>query len=494
MSISDAEFQAWLMGDNPRCFLVEMEAYDATVATTWYFSNLEYNTGPTESPPNTRYSARVVDIPAFKSGMDTVIGVGNLVLDISDGVMAGSAGSVGSLYNLINPSGALTYAIDGRAVRIYIGDPAWARADFRPYLIGMVDDVAAADLGSATIALRDAREKLNRPIQTHLVDTGPEAGNPVPLAFGWVLNAEPVLIDPANLVYQFHDGAVSSFSTVRDNGLNVSFAGSASAGTVQLAAAPVGRITGDLQASSTPGLGGLLAALFAHAGLSSSDWDAANFADFDADHYGSGFHAYIRDRQNLSQYAADLAAEIGAYCHPGRDGVFRLWQLAAPGASAVVEFYPHHFEKNGLTLVRKLPAVETVRVGAYINSTIQDGDGLAGALTADERAKWAIQYWDIRSHTNGGITTAHPNAINPGLVGTHLISGANLEAERRGAMGDRCRSIWQAALIMPMCPCALGDDVYVEYPGLGFTAGKYAKVVAIDERPMAGRTILELIT
>ena len=121
------------------------------------------------------------------------------------------------------------------------------------------------------LAVVDKLAELNQPIQTnfYLGTGGLEGGSdltgkPKPLCYGECHNVPMVQVDAANLVYQVHDGAISSIDAVYDRGvaLTVSPGGSpspdageyevtASTGTVQIGSSPAGLITADVKGDAT---------------------------------------------------------------------------------------------------------------------------------------------------------------------------------------------------------------------------------------------------
>ena len=162
------------------------------------------------------------------------------------------------------------YAIDGRDVTVKMGGPDFAYTDFAIIFKGTgVGWVANEDL--LRLAVVDKLAELNQPIQTnfYLGTGGLEGGSdligkPKPLCYGECHNVPMVQVDAANLVYQVHDGAISSIDAVYDRGvaLTVSPGGSpspdageyevtASTGTVQLGSSPAGLITADVKGDAT---------------------------------------------------------------------------------------------------------------------------------------------------------------------------------------------------------------------------------------------------
>jgi hypothetical protein len=116
-------------------------------------------------------------------------------------------------------------SIDGQAVRVYHGDPSWARERFRIVYEGVAEIVAGSTQKALKIRVRSKDYKYNLPIQETLIGTAAPNANsnqPVPKAFGRVFSAEPGCIDIVNQVHQFNDGASTSVKQVRDGGVSFS--------------------------------------------------------------------------------------------------------------------------------------------------------------------------------------------------------------------------------------------------------------------------------
>lgn len=84
------------------------------------------------------------------------------------------------------------------------------------------------------------------------------AGTPIPIVYGAVADAQPVLIDASRLIYQVHDGRngqpLNRISSVYDKGVSIAgFTPDLTRGLVTLSANPAGTITVDCDGESTFG-------------------------------------------------------------------------------------------------------------------------------------------------------------------------------------------------------------------------------------------------
>lgn len=221
MTISGAQFSAWLATDAERTILCEIDfAYESAGApaeSTIYLANRPYTTRPTDSPASTRYRAVISKAPVLdrKVNPDTLGGITQV--------------SVGEL-ELVNVDGELdalmSLVIDGREVRLYLGDRAWARADFRLVTVGLAE-VASGDDSRLVIQIRDQRLLLDKTIAGAVVNDERRK----PIVLGWNgsvggFSIEPVVKNAATLEYYVIDNYVGSVvQGVYDNGVTLDSGG-----------------------------------------------------------------------------------------------------------------------------------------------------------------------------------------------------------------------------------------------------------------------------
>lgn len=205
----EAVYQSWLRSPS---------------APVGHVVHLGYNGTSAVYPNWVTYTAKLSDFP-LAGYREVVKAIPSLTRQISDDLAGEVSASIGELV-LDNADGRLdlwhNLALDGQPVRIFHGDPSWPVERFRLLCECIAETVTGATLDSITIRLRGVEHGANLPIQTTLIPaaTGATAPSnlPIPKAFGQVFNAAPAIVDEANQVYQWNDGAVTAVTDARDDG------------------------------------------------------------------------------------------------------------------------------------------------------------------------------------------------------------------------------------------------------------------------------------
>lgn len=487
--INDVDFVTWLKRDGAaRALLVEATVYSGGVEAVRTMSNRAFISGPIDSPAHAAYDDIIVGVPRFSSQLS----------ELFTGKSLPTWGDV----EVINESGVrdswLNDAWDGRAVRLYLGDPAWPKSDYRRVLDGTIGDIYAPAQNRLALKLRDKTWAMNAPIQTSLIGGFTvNEDQPIPLCFGQCFNVEPLLIVAATHQYQVHDGAIEAITAVRDNGLAVAYTADVATGTFTLSAAPAGRITADVKGAKPGGVYLTKCAdiinhiVTTRTQLTIDDIDVTNFTAFNSV-APQILGVYIRNRENIIPILDQLTAAVGGFWTFSRDGFLRLGRLESPSGTPVLELEADDIRERQFVCTGRALPIQTLRLGYARNYTPQ-ADGLAGAVTEANRALYASEY-QVATTTNVGIETTHLLARNPDLDATLLVdaSEAATEASRRAALYSQVRGIYEIGVWTAPLRVNLGEVVKITHPRFGFAAGVLAVVVGLDEEPARGRVTLRV--
>lgn len=490
MAISDAQYDAWLKADNKRrTLLVEAKAYSGGAEVTRYFATTAFVSTPTDTPANTSYDDIIREVPYFSARIPEVFG-------------GRSEAGWGDIV-IINESGVrdawLNDAWDGRALKMYLGDPTWPKSDFRVILTGVSADLVAHDRNRLALRIRDKSWALNVPLQKTLVGgTTAYKDKPKPVCYGEVFNVEPPLIDAGLHKYQVHDGAVNAISDVRESGLTVAgYTADIATGTFTIPAAAAGRITADVQGAKPGGTYLTKAAdiikdiVTTRTALTAADVDTTNFTAFNTTAPQKiGFFA--QDFQSVAAALDEIITSVGGFWCFDRTGLLTLGQFVAPSGTEALALVSDDVSQKGLRIVDRIPPVKTYRLGYKRNHTLQ-ADGLAGAVTEANRAEYRVEY-RVKSAINAGVETTYLLAASPDEVGTLLADAteAQTECTRRATLWGSLRFRYEARAFAAPFTVRLGQVVKLTHPRFGFSAGKLATVVGTRWYPTRKRVVMEL--
>lgn len=259
---------------------------------------------------------------------------------------------------LINTDSGLDYladyAVDGREMVLAL--------DGVPQVVGTVARLAFSD-DEVSVVLRDPLEPLRspHPMETYAGDNvlpnGLEgtqddiAGEPKPLVFGEVRNAQPVLVNTAKLIYQVSSLLDCTIQAVYDKGVALNNGGTYSSlaqlqstapapgtfrsyqGYVRLGDNATGTLTVDA-AQADPRAGAVAQALAAARGYTLHEDDVATLNIYGAVRF------YITTQTNTLDLLDRIAESIGGYLSAQADQVLRLgtWEEPEPTDAAIRDY------------------------------------------------------------------------------------------------------------------------------------------------------------
>lgn len=469
---------------------------------TLRLSDRGYVTSPADSPANTPWVPRV-RVP--------------LIVEQSVPLAPEDSGraqiSLGEV-EIFNTDGAYDamiqdYAIDGRDVRVRVGTRDFQLSDFADIFVGTARGWYVADDETLRIQLRDRSYATEIPVQTTLYggtganDGGADlTGKGKPLIFGRCLNAQPYLVDPVKLIFQFHDGAAQALEAVYDQGLALTGAGDVaditstsvsagqwksqlSGGYFRVGSIPAGLVTCDVQGDAAGGSyinktsDIALRLLTTRAAFTTADIDVETF-DALATSQPAPVGIFIAgDAVSLASVLDALFQNIGGWWGPGRFGRFRCGRVTgASGASTAV------FNTTNILSLSRLQLPATVdppnyrrRVGYQRNWTVQTSD-LAATVTAARRA-FLAQDVRIQADFDSAVQIKHLLAIDPPVGGGLFMVDTDALAE-----AQRLLALWGAdhmliALVTKIAAYTveIGATVTVEYPRFSLDTGADGQVV-----------------
>lgn len=508
-------------------YVAEITVYDPALPgerTFYYTSGLGFTTRSTDTPAETLVEGRVRQPALLRrdvfdigtTGGASRVGFGELVLANEDGAL----------------DGFRVYGLDGRDLVVRVGDPSAAYPSGWTVLFRGTMEQADTTLDSLIIRLRDRQAFADQPLQRtryagdNVLPDGVEGtegdlkDKPKPVLFGWVYNIAPPCVNTSKLVYQVHDGAIRDVMAVYDSGAllgrGADYADEAAmlandpspgtyrvwkgGGMFRLGSSPVGQVTCDAVAGTTP-YDRTTAAIFRavledYAGLDPSLIDSGDLTALDtANPAQVGF--WFNEPVTIADVLDRLAQTVGAWWASDMAGVLRLKRLEAPTGTPVLDL-----GADRLLSFRRVPTSDADRslpvyrvvVRARRNYTVQTS-GLAGAVRPARRARLAAA-WQEATATDNGVLTAHPLSPERTVeTGFACFADAQAEATRLqtlyGTLRDRFELV-VAADSEVMAALDLGVVVRLTYPRYGLTSGRLLRVLGYELDPVAGTAAVTL--
>jgi hypothetical protein len=490
--MTDADFLAWLKNpDRVACVLVEAVASVGGVETTRYLSNRGYTTAAADTPAHTNYrgvivgGAQITETLAL-DGSGAAMAFGDIEIDNSTGDLDSWLGNIWS----------------NRAVRMYVGDMRWVRADFRLVFDGISADLSSRGRDVLNLKVRDKLQRLNTTVtETKLGGASTNADRLLPLCFGECHNITPLLIDKALLKYQVHNGQIERIIEVRDNGVVVAHTANLAAGTFTLSATPAGTVTvsvqgdkpGGVYSNTISGLVQRLATGFGKDPFVSGDLDAASLSAFNTAN-PQPVGVYLEDRENVLSVCQQLAASVGAQVVMTATGLLRVVQVSLPTSGTPTAVSSKHMAERSLHVIDRRPVVASVKVGYNKNWTVQKN--LQTGIPP-EHADLFAQEWLTKSATSSSVATAYKLMQEPPeQQDTALLVGsdASTEATRRLNLHSVQRTVLGYEALADLLLEQLGGYQTLTHSRFGLSGGVGGQIVSLQPDWLAATAQFEVLT
>jgi|GEM_PF-2386707 len=335
------------------------------------------------------------------------------------------------------------------------------------------------------------------------------SGRPKPLVYGRVNHVEPVLLDPAKLVYQVHDGPIQSVLGVYDQGVGLTAAGDSgdiyatapdpgkyrtdrSRGLLRLGSVPVGPLTVSLEGDASEGgysaaVGEILRRLALRAGLTTAQLDEGSFAALSAARPGVIGYV-VAESATAEQAISEVADSVGAYWVYTRGGLLSVGVVEGPG-TAVAEITEADIV---LGTLERLPAptpVQRWRIAYGRVHRPHAANEIAGSVYSGAPSTWLYLQsewrWAVAESSDLGadVPTADEVLVHSCYA---YEADARAEAERRLALYSAPRDVYSMGLTKYRHQLDIGQTVTLRLSRYGLTAGKQMVVVGWAEDATSG--------
>lgn len=421
---------------------------------TFYLSDAEFQTEPTDTPPNVAFD-------------DSLLDPGSISISAFGDARTGGATrlSLGEV-RIANVDGAydhwLNYGFDGRPIVIRRGGAGAYPSAFTEVFSGTMAGAPLVTRKEVVIRLRDRQYIFDRPALTttyagdNSLPNGLEGtendvkGQVKPRLYGKVTGISPPCVNTSKLTYQISDGGIFSVDGVYDRGAPITFAADyatadllqaalvadgtyatcVSAGLFRLGSDPAGQITCDATQGAGPSArtaAQIISALAESAGVDPADISADDVAALDAAN-PSVLGLWINTDETFISVLDRVASSVGAYYTFDQSGTLRMGRLMAPEGQPELTIE----EYDAFDPFERRPArdgdipVWKVTVRHSRNHTVQAND-IAESVDVARRASLASE-WRSAVAEDPSVKDKHLLA-EEWVVDTLLTSDAEAQAE-----------------------------------------------------------------
>ena len=292
---------------------------------------------------------------------------------------------------------------DGGLIEVRFGTADMAYEDFGIVYSGLVGE-AVWDDQYINLSIKNNHKIFDSLVQPDTYDSTYNAniqGKAIPLGYGLVRNATPVLVSATADKYQVHDGPVQSFDHVLVAGASTAaYTADISTGTFTLNLSPgADQITCDFKGyndvygySDNPNEI-FKTVLLTKGSVTVSALDTDSFAYVSARRSSATAGLYLQGGETIKGVLDTLSLSMGAYWGVNRNNKIFIKLLQLPGTP----FRSYGSEKIvSIQRIATAPIVWATAVSYQKIWTTQTDSELAGSVTADERSYLAEEYRTVR--------------------------------------------------------------------------------------------------
>ncbi|HEC12321.1 MAG TPA: hypothetical protein ENI80_03585 [Acidiferrobacteraceae bacterium] len=481
-------------------WLIEFTAHN--VATdldeTVRLSTFGFTSEPSDTPANEPYEARVKSALNFERHMYRRGGR----------IGRSSQPSFGEIV-LVNLDRALTkytnpaqYLIRGRKVTAMLGGTEdYALVDFgTPLKEGRVKDFVARN-GQLRLLIRDLQELFERAVQPNkYAGTGGNEGGAElkdknkPIGYGDIFNCPGVPIDPANGVWQLHDGKIKSLKAVRDKGLvktlTTDYTVDLNTGLVTLLFTPTdvrfdfeGDNTGSVYVESFADILERVVEAITGLTVNSTAVTTMNTANSAPCNYWCG-----TEKISIRQMLDDLADGPGAFFGDNFNAQVDLGRLEAPSGTPAIEFFGNQGIASGnvnnilagtLEPVATVEPCHTLRQAYQRNWGVQSRDSLDASVSEADKDKYSTE-WRFKSDSDATVLDDYPEAKEQTWYGGFSnAADADTESQRKFALYKVAQEVFKFTARAIPFKLGINDVIKITHTDHNLSTGKLFRVLGL---------------
>lgn len=532
--IIDSPLIATMAAGAGAAIIYTVAIYPAT-GSSIYLATEQYNTLSTDTLPNTPFSGTLQKTLTFKRSIVDGSGFGRMSSGFGEVVIDNPSGEYDTF---------ITNPIAGAHITCKLGWRGISYDRFITIYDGLIENAEVSE-DTVLLHVKDDNKRLEIPVQPSVyagaggIDGDSTViGKRKPLLLGLVANISPLLINATYLVYQMHDGAISTLYFVYDRGVQLSanatpdyadyaaltgatitpgcYATCLALGIFRLGAKADGTVTATAQGAVSNGL----VAGSATAGTVLSDTaslvhylitissanivvDTGSILAFKAAQSAAiGYYISSDDNKTLRTAIDELIGGMGGWSGFRRDRSFEIGLFLLPTGTVSGDYTT----KDWFDLTREplpssiYPPPWRFRAPYARNWTIQpeiDAALGAGSLTLHKDPYSVAVSTDAA--TTALVLAAYTNNVaqDPDIIPAYF-SGASgqanavTECNRRLVLyGGAARSLYRVTLPADALAIPMGGRIQITYSRFGLSGGLALTVVSIEDNADKNEFVLE---
>jgi hypothetical protein len=497
-------------------YLVEIGAFTGSETITLRYASEGFTTRPVDNPANVTYAARLVSAGKIEQHMfDRGRTTGAAYLGLGEVTLGNTDGALDALRN---------YSFDGRPVRMLrLDGPNSSYGSAEVVYVATAEAMDWSNGDAPRLRFYDRRRLLDKPLltsryagtttaggQNTAEGTPEQQGQLKPHIWGRVLNIEPTIANPFDVILQFSDGPINAV-TLYDGGIQLDYDGS---NTSLAALIPAQQNPGHYRAWLNGGMvrpggsrrgqagfvwtadvsegaaaaqrtaGQVVLRMLAHMGYTGSAVDLVAFNALDV-LTPAEVGIFVDTEDSAASIIRQVLDSVGAYLTIDVQGRFTVGRFVGVGTPlGTIRDHDIVGETFGaqanVDTDGGLPARE-VRLQWGRNWRPLNPTEIAADVSDNNPARTeAIQQeWREIVRTNAAISARHPLATEMVFV-TALVNKADAEAEttRRNTLYGTPREVVEVTVSRERAvPMLLNTSWTVQVDRIGFAAGKAMVII-----------------
>lgn len=213
-----------------------------------------------------------------------------------------------------------------------------------------------------------------------------------------------------------------------------------------------------------------------------------NADSFDAfDNTTGDLGIFVGEPTKIREVFDKVMGSVGGFYGVNALGELQIFKLDVP-ATSTFDLTADDIEQHGITHISTEPPVDIMHLRYAHNDAVQSADGLAGAVTADDRELYSREWREV---SDENALSDYP-LINNVTRDTYIYVDwqAQDEVERRQVIRATKREIFKVKSFLAAGQVSLGDTITITYPQYGFESGK--DMVVIGRRRELGKRNITL--